>query len=91
MRSRAHVIFYGRVQGVWFRSNTERKAVEEGLTGWVQNLPDGSVEALFEGDKNTIQSVIDWCQHDQPYARVDRIELSWHEFKDEYNGFRVLR
>ncbi|MCD6383946.1 MAG: acylphosphatase, partial [Thermoplasmata archaeon] len=48
MKVRAHVFFYGRVQGVFFRANCQRKAMELGVSGWVRNLPDGSVEAVME-------------------------------------------
>ena len=57
----ARVRFYGRVQGVFFRANTERKAIEMGINGYVKNMPDGSVEAVFEGDETKVKKVIDWC------------------------------
>jgi acylphosphatase len=91
MNARAHVIFSGKVQGVWFRANTQQKAVELGVNGWVRNLPGGPVEAVFEGDKGRIETVINWCSHYQPYAKVDSAEVEWEEFKNEFNSFEVRR
>ena len=91
MQSRAHVVFSGKVQGVWFRANCEKKAVEVGVFGWVRNLSDGAVEAVFEGDKEKIETVINWCSHYQPYARVDDAKVSWEEYKGEFKRFEVRR
>lgn len=91
MKARAHVIFQGRVQGVFFRANTERKAIEHGLKGWVRNLPDGTVEAVFEGEKSTVEKVVDWCTHRQPQARVDNAKLTWEEYTGEFKQFRIQR
>jgi len=55
----AHVVFMGRVQGVFFRANTQEKAIEHGLGGWVRNREDGSVEAFFEGDESEVRAVIE--------------------------------
>jgi acylphosphatase len=90
MNVRAHVIFSGRVQGVFFRANTERKAVELGVYGWVKNLPDRTVEAVFEGDKTRVQNLIDWCSKHQPMATVTSMQVDWEEFKGEFNKFSVL-
>lgn len=67
----------GRVQGVFFRASTKRRALELELTGWVKNTPDGAVEALFEGEENRIQEVLAWCRTGPPGALV--INLEWHE------------
>lgn len=91
MKARAHVIFSGKVQGVFFRANTQEKAVAENVLGWVRNLPDGSVEAVFEGDKNRIEAVIGWCSHKQPYARVDNTDISWESPKNEFKRFDIRR
>src|SRR2546428_13722224 len=70
MRVRAVVVFRGRVQGVYFRAHCADKAEELGLDGYVRNMLDGSVEAVFEGDKSLIETCIDWNRKSQPYARV---------------------
>lgn len=82
---RAHIIIYGRVQGVWFRAHTKEMADKLGIKGWVRNLPDGSVEAVFEGDEKSIEEMIRWCHHGPPLARVDRVEIKYEEPKGERN------
>jgi len=89
MNVRAHVIFSGKVQGVFFRANTERKAVELGVNGWVKNLPDRTVEAIFEGEKTRILELIEWCSKHQPMAEVSNTEVNWEEYKGEFNKFSV--
>ncbi len=89
MYSRANVIFKGKVQGVFFRANTERKAIELRIAGWVRNRDDGSVQAVFEGPKNRIDELISWCQKHQPYAKVDDIEINWEEYQNEFDDFEI--
>jgi acylphosphatase len=89
MRARAVVVFRGRVQGVYFRAHCAEKAEELGLDGYVRNMPDGSVQAVFEGDKAVIEACIEWNKGAQPYARVDVIDVSWMEPKGEFKGFHV--
>lgn len=91
MKTRAHVIFRGRVQGVFFRDNTRKKARELGVFGWVRNLPDGDVEAVFEGEPEPVRSVVDWCRNHQPYANVTDAKVSLEEFRGEFEGFEILR
>src|SRR5439155_7106529 len=90
MESRATVIFRGRVQGVYFRANCAEKAESLGLRGSVRNLPDGSVEAVFEGDRPGIEACIDWNKTSQPRARVETVEVSWHEPQPDLRSFRIL-
>ena len=82
---RVHVIIYGRVQGVWFRAHTKKIADKLGIKGWVRNLPDGSVEAVFEGNEESIEEMIKWCHQGPPLARVDRVEINYEEPKGERN------
>jgi acylphosphatase len=71
---RAHVWISGRVQGVWFRESCREEAERRGVAGWVRNLPDGRVEAVFEGDALAVDAVVAWC-HDGPVrARVRGVE-----------------
>ncbi len=88
MKVRAHVWFSGRVQGVFFRANTEKKANELGVNGWVRNLPDGRVEAIFEGEESQVKALIEWCRTSQPYARVTDVEIRWEEPQGE-RAFRI--
>lgn len=68
------VIVHGRVQGVWFRESMRRVAEQHGVTGWVRNRPDGTVEAVFEGRPTDVELVVAWCREGPPRARVDRVE-----------------
>ncbi|MCD6461772.1 MAG: acylphosphatase [Thermoplasmata archaeon] len=70
---RIHVWFSGRVQGVWFRKHTCDKARSLGVSGWVRNLPDGRVEAVFEGPRDLVEEVLEYCRSGQPYARVEGV------------------
>lgn len=75
MKKRMHIFVSGRVQGVFFRSSTKDMAQELGLTGWVRNLGDGRVEAVFEGEQGGVEKMIQWCRRGPEYARVDNIEV----------------
>jgi acylphosphatase len=86
---RGHLFISGRVQGVFFRSNTRKEALGLGLTGWVRNLRDGRVEALFEGEESEIQKIIEWCHTGPPYASVDRVEVYWEEPTGEFQTFSI--
>ncbi len=89
MSARAEVCFYGRVQGVYFRDYTRRFAVPLGITGWVMNLPDGSVKAIFEGEKENIQELIRKLRFEHPSAHVDGMSISWSEGKRLYADFQI--
>ncbi len=91
MEVRAHVLFLGQVQGVYFRDNTRRKAVDLGVVGWVRNLRDGSVEAILEGPQEPVEALIEWCQTSQPYARVSEAKVSWDEYQGAFKTFSVRR
>ncbi|MBU1185208.1 MAG: acylphosphatase [Proteobacteria bacterium] len=75
MKKRFRVQISGRVQGVFFRANTWKTARSLGLSGWVRNLPDGRVEAVFEGEKDAAKKMLDWCRTGTPPARVDHLEF----------------
>jgi len=80
---RAHVIISGRVQGVWYRASTRDVAGGLTLYGWVRNLPDGDVEAVFEGPRDRVEEVVAWCRQGPPGARVDHCDVIWSEPKGE--------
>ena len=88
-RARAHVWVSGHVQMVYYRGTTQRVAADRGLAGWVRNLPDGRVEAVFEGPRADVQALVDWCREGPPSARVDHVEVQWEPPQDEPPGFRV--
>ncbi len=89
MKKRAHVVFEGLVQGVFFRANTKGCADSLGLTGWVRNRHDGSVEAVFEGEEEKLRQAIEWCSTKQPYARVSNKVVEMSSATDEFDGFFV--
>jgi acylphosphatase len=86
---RAHVYISGIVQGVFFRANTKRVADRLGVKGWVRNLIDGRVEAVFEGDKEAVNKIIEWCKTGPPLARVDNVEVHWEPYKGEFEEFSI--
>lgn len=88
--SRRHVVVSGRVQGVWFRDSMRREAERLGLAGWVRNLPDGNVEAAFEGAAEAVERLTDWCHHGPPGARVTSV-VPRDEPAEGLSGFRILR
>jgi acylphosphatase len=89
MEIRAHVFVSGRVQGVFFRDHTQRWASSLSLTGWVRNLYDGRVETVMEGEKEIIEGLIAKLKQGPPMADVTNVEISWEDFKGEFDGFRI--
>jgi acylphosphatase len=89
MSRQAHVIIYGRVQGVFFRAQTKQKADSLGLKGWVRNLASGGVEAVFIGQGHAIRSMLDWCQSGPSLARVTNLEVTWDEPKEIFADFQI--
>lgn len=85
---RRRVVVHGRVQGVWFRQSTQTEAQALGVSGWVRNLPDGGVEAVFEGPEPTVAEMAEWCRTGPPRALVEDIEISSEE-PEGLTGFRV--
>lgn len=88
---RATVRIRGLVQGVNFRYFTRRTAHQYNLTGWVRNLPNGDVEAVFEGRERDVRAVLDWCRQGPSAARVDEILIDWEAPSGEFERFDVLR
>jgi acylphosphatase len=86
---RAHVHIEGRVQGVCFRMETQRAATERNLVGWVRNLPDGRVEAVFEGLDTDVQSMLSWCETGPPLARVVKTVVDWESYSGDFDTFRI--
>ena len=89
MKIAKRVIISGRVQGVFFRANTKQKAEQLGITGWVRNTSDGKVEAIFEGDENSVKEMISWCRHGPSLARVDNINIKENKATSEYTDFKI--
>ena len=86
IRRRAVVI--GDVQGVYFRDTCRRTAVEHRVSGWVRNLPDGSVEAALEGTPDAVTRLVEWVNHGPPTAQVDRVDV-YDEQPERLTGFEI--
>lgn len=87
--TRLHVIIEGRVHGVGFRYAAQRQAMELNLSGWVQNLPDGRVEAVFEGPTGDLERIRDWCEHGPSFARVSRVSADWEHGPPAHTSFKI--
>lgn len=86
---RAHVAIDGRVQGVCFRLDTRRAALERGVKGWVRNLADGRVEAVLEGEESNVKSMLKWCNAGPRLARVSKVSVEWEPYSGEFDGFEI--
>jgi acylphosphatase len=86
---RAQVIVEGRVQGVFFRHHTQEMALRLGVKGWVKNRRDGCVEAVFEGDKEKVNQIIQWCHRGPSEARVKNVNVTWENYTGEFEDFDV--
>lgn len=89
-RARAHVHVTGRVQGVGFRATTSRHANQRGADGWVRNLDDGRVEAVFEGPPDVVEAMVEFCHEGSRAARVDDVTVE-REQPAGLSGFDVRR
>ena len=88
MNARRRVIVRGRVQGVFFRDSTQREATARGVGGWVANRDDGAVEAVFEGDEESVQALVEFCERGPGRAEVEGVEVT-SEAPEGLTGFEV--
>lgn len=86
--TRSRVVVHGRVQGVFFRDSTRRRAQQEGVAGWVRNRPDGAVEAVFEGEDEGVERLVRFCQEGPRGAHVQRVER-FEEPPEGLEGFSI--
>lgn len=86
---RAHLIVFGRVQGVCFRSEARKAATLFGVYGWVRNKRDGTVEAMVEGLKKDVLSLIHWCKTGPPASIVEKVDVTWQDFQGEFTEFGI--
>ena len=87
--TRAHVFVSGKVQGVYYRASTRDAASEKGVEGWVRNLDDGRVEAVFEGEEDAVKEIVEWCHKGSRHAEVENVEVEWEEPTSEFDGFDI--
>jgi len=84
-----HLIISGRVQGVFFRMETQRTAEHLGVGGWVKNLPNGTVEAIFEGETDKVDQAVDWCKKGPPNASVSDVAINEIDYTGGYGSFSI--
>jgi acylphosphatase len=86
---RAHAVISGRVQGVFFRVETQRAVENFGVTGWVRNKSNGTVEAVFEGRQQDVEAALNWCGQGPRMARVDEVDIDWQDYTGEFTSFDI--
>lgn len=84
-----HLVVHGRVTGVYFRAAAQREAKRLGITGWVRNRSDGSVEIHAEGDEDAVKELIGWAHHGPSAARVEDVDVRYRSYTGEYSDFRI--
>lgn len=89
--ARARAVVTGIVQGVCFRAETRYEAERLGVTGWVRNRADGSVELVAEGPRASVEELLAWCRRGPEYARVEDVEVRWEEPRGEFTRFGISR
>jgi acylphosphatase len=89
MKARAHVFINGRVQGVFFRSEARYEARKHGVTGWVRNLPDDRVEAVFEGEEENVRKLLEFCRRGPSGAKVTGTDVKWESYSGEFGDFEL--
>jgi len=89
MKIRAHVIVSGRVQGIFFRSETRHEAKKHDVKGWVRNLRNGRVEAVFEGEEKAVKELIEFCRRGPAGARVTHVDVTWGSYTGEFEDFKI--
>ena len=89
MKVRAHIFISGMVQGVFFRVETRYRAKSRNIVGWVRNTSDGRVEAMFEGAKEDVEELIDFCTRGPSGAKVTKVDVKWGEYTGEFRDFEI--
>lgn len=88
-KARVYIVVSGRVQGVFFRAETQEKAKDLGVFGWVKNLSEGRVEAVFEGEKPQVEEMLKWAKKGPPGAIVSNLNVIWEEYRGEFSNFEI--
>jgi acylphosphatase len=89
VKTRAHILVNGYVQGVFFRETTKRRAESLNATGWVRNRDDGGVEAVFEGEENDVKTMVEFCKRGPPMAKVTNANVEWQTYVGEFDSFEI--
>jgi len=91
MNIRAHLFVSGKVQGVFFRATTRSEAIKINVVGWVRNVSDGRVEAVFEGKRENVKQMIDFCRVGPRAAHVSRTDVRWEKYLGEFTDFKIKK
>ena len=91
MKVRAHIFVSGRVQGVFFRVETRYEAMKRNVAGWVRNTSGGRVEAIFEGEREDVEKLIEFCRKGPSGARVTKVDVQWEKYSGEFKDFKIRR
>ena len=86
---RAHIFVAGKVQGVFYRENSRKLAEKLGILGWVKNLGDGRVEAVFEGDKDKVEKMVNWARKGPIWAKIEALDVIWEDYRGEFDAFEI--
>jgi acylphosphatase len=89
MMTRAHVFVSGKVHGVFFRAETRYEARRRNVKGWIRNLPDWRVEAIFEGEQENVKMMIEFCKYGPPAAKVTNVDVIWESYSGEFKDFEM--
>jgi acylphosphatase len=88
-RKRVHVYISGEVQGVFFRAKTRSEAIRSNVMGWVRNMPDGRVEAVFEGTPESVDHMVSWCRIGPDLAVVERVDVLEEPYSSSFTDFQI--
>lgn len=88
-KQRVHIIVQGKVQGVFFRASTKDKAVELELSGFVRNMPNGTVEIVAEGSQKQLKKLVDWCHKGPDRSIVSEVHTDWQTYIAEFEAFNI--
>ena len=91
MKVRARIFVSGRVQGVFFRVETRYEAMKRNVAGWVRNTSGGRVEAIFEGEREDVEKLIEFCRKGPSGARVTKVDVQWEKYSGEFKDFKIRR
>lgn len=86
---RAHLFVSGKVQAVFYRETTKKKAEKLGVSGWVKNLRDSRVEAIFEGNKLSVEKMVNWARKGPFWAKVEALDVVWEDYTGQFSSFEI--
>ncbi len=90
MKTKAHLLVFGKVQGVFYRSSAQQEAHRLGLRGWVRNLPSGEVESEVEGEEAEVEEFIAWCRQGPSKSLVSRVDVDKSPYQGSYTAFQII-